>query len=153
MEYWYAGMRKKLGLFQENEMDEHLIEALLSMMQKYKVDYTNTFRDLTIGNFGGLELAKANEFQDWLGLWQLRLTKQTESLEEVKTLMQKNNPTVIPRNHRVEEALEAAVEYNDYTVIDSLLESVTCPYDYTNKKNLDVKPPSKRGRYVTYCGT
>jgi serine/tyrosine/threonine adenylyltransferase len=153
MKHWYTGMRNKLGLFNENEMDENLIEALLSMMQKYKVDFTNTFRDLTMGSYGGMELAQAEEFQDWLGLWQLRLMKQTESLEEVKTLMKKSNPTVIPRNHLVEEALEAAVEYNDYTVIDSLLESVSCPYDYMNKKNLDVKPPTNRGRYVTYCGT
>lgn len=153
MKYWYTGMRNKLGLFDENETDEYLIDALLSMMQKYKVDYTNTFRDLTIGNFGGLELGQAEEFQDWLGLWQLRITKQAQSLEEVKTLMQQSNPTVIPRNHLVEEALEAAVEYRDYSVMDSLLESLTCPYDYTNKKNLEVKRPTKKGRYVTYCGT
>ena len=44
---WLAGMRAKLGLFNEEKQDESLIEDLLSMMEKYRADYTNTFRALT----------------------------------------------------------------------------------------------------------
>lgn len=152
-EYWYEGMRHKLGLFQKEEMDEHLIEALLSMMQKYKADYTNTFRDLTLGEYEEMEIATAKEFPEWLALWKKRLESQTESVEQVQELMQKSNPVLIPRNHLVEEALEAAVRKEDYQPFYELLEAVTSPYDYSREKNLKIKPPKQCGPYVTYCGT
>ncbi len=44
---WLAGMRAKLGIFNEEIEDKSLIEELLNMMQKYRADYTNTFRALT----------------------------------------------------------------------------------------------------------
>ena len=152
-ENWEKGMHNKLGLFGQNEMDEHLIDALLGMMQKYKADFTNTFRDLTASNYFEMELASTKEFPRWLELWQHRLENQKESIKEAKELMKQANPTVIPRNHKVEEALEAAVVRKDYHVLKSLLESVTVPYDYTNENNLKEEPPKKKTKYVTYCGT
>lgn len=151
---WYDGMRKKLGLFTEEREDEKLIEALLSIMQKYKFDYTSTFCDLTLGRIFDNEIYKNNEFNKWYELWQKRLTKQSNSIEEYKKLMEKNNPTVIPRNYRVEEALKQAVDNNDYSAIKALLNAVTKPYDYSNIDEYYNKIPKVTNTpYRTYCGT
>jgi len=153
-ENWYLGMRKKLGLFKEEEIDEHLIQALLSTMQKYKVDYTNTFRDLTLNQISNGILYETEDFKKWYTLWQERLTRQEASKEEVRHLMEKNNPTVIPRNHRVEEALEAATQKEDYSVMASLLEVITKPYDYSKINEYYATLPEPTScPYKTYCGT
>ena len=153
-ENWSLGMRKKLGLFNEEAADEHLIEALLSMMQKYKVDYTNTFRDLTLNQIESGTLYKTEAFKKWYTLWQERILRQEASKEEVRSLMEQNNPNVIPRNHRVEEALEAATEKGDYTIMASLLEAITHPYDYAkSNKYYTTLPQSTSCPYKTYCGT
>lgn len=153
-ENWYLGMRGKLGLSNEEEVDEHLIEALLSMMQKYKADYTNTFRDLTLNQTSNGTLYETEDFKKWYALWQERLTRQEISKEEARHLMEKNNPTVIPRNHRVEEALEAATKKDDYSIMASLLEAITRPYDYSKiDEHYAALPESTSCPYKTYCGT
>lgn len=153
-ENWYLGMRRKLGFFNAEKEDESLIEDLLSMMQKYKADYTNTFRSLTLGNLSGLELFQIEEFKEWYKLWQERLERQEQSKEDSRKLMEKNNPTVIPRNHRVEEALEAAVQHHDYSVMEALLEAIRKPYDYENISEAYAQLPKQTGcAYKTYCGT
>lgn len=153
-ENWYAGMRKKLGLFSEGEGDESLIENLLNMMQEYKADYTNTFCNLTLNRLTGMALFETEAFQEWYQLWQERLESQEQSKEDARRLMEKNNPTVIPRNHRVEEALEAAVANHDYSVMDRLLEVIRKPYDYEDLNEVYGQPPQPtRCPYKTYCGT
>ncbi|HSR01959.1 MAG TPA: YdiU family protein [Methylophilaceae bacterium] len=62
---WLAGMRAKLGIFNEELQDEALIEDLLSMMQKYRVDYTNTFRALTFDKLEDTGLFGTTEFTQW----------------------------------------------------------------------------------------
>ncbi len=151
--YWYSGMRKKLGLFNEEEDDIHLIEALLTLMEHHKADYTNTFRLLTINNIEDIEFASTENFKKWYELWKLRLDKQEQSEEECINLMKNNNPRVIPRNHRVEEALEAAVNNNDYTVMYSLLNAITKPYDYSIEDDYIKLPKPTNCKYKTYCGT
>lgn len=151
---WYSGMRRKLGLFNEEEVDKDLIEGLLSIMLKYKVDYTNTFYNLTIEKFTSMDTFYMDEFKRWYTLWNERLSRQEESKEEARKLMEKNNPTVIPRNHRVEEALEAAVNRNDYSVMENLIEVLKNPYDYSNVNEEYTKFPKNIDKgYKTYCGT
>ncbi|SHH68224.1 Uncharacterized conserved protein YdiU, UPF0061 family [Clostridium collagenovorans DSM 3089] len=151
---WHSGMRRKLGLFTEENEDEKLIEELLFIMQRYKADYTNTFCDLTLERVHEGELYESREFKKWYELWQKRLTKQSNSVGEYKKLMEKNNPTVIPRNYRVEESLKEAVDNNDYSSIKSLLKAVTRPYDYSNIDEYYTKPDKSRDTpYRTYCGT
>ncbi len=106
---WIRGMRAKLGIFNEEVADEALIEELLSIMQKYGADYTNTFRILTSGKIEDNILFGKEEFDKWYKRWQERLTRQEESEISSRELMERSNPAVIPRNHRVEEALEAAI--------------------------------------------
>ena len=150
---WISGMRAKLGIFNEEASDEELIKNLLSIMQKYKADYTNTFRSLTLVDLDNTEIFTSEEFKEWYKMWQERLSRQDESNELSKKLMKSSNPAVIPRNHRVEEALEAA-ENGDYSVMDKLLDVLISPFDYSRDQEEYAKLPKPSScRYKTYCGT
>ena len=99
---WLAGMRAKLGIFNEELEDESLVEDLLSMMQKYRADYTNTFRALTFDKPEDTALFGTAGFAQWYEQWQARLSRQQESKASSHQLMRNSNPAIIPRNHRVE---------------------------------------------------
>ncbi|OZM56930.1 hypothetical protein CIB95_09170 [Lottiidibacillus patelloidae] len=151
---WQKGMREKLGLFNEEIEDEALIDQLLGMMEKYHADYTNTFVALTLDKVKGTDMFASEAFISWNKRWQERLERQEETIEDAKELMKKSNPVVIPRNHKVEEALEAAVENRDYSVIENLLKVLVNPYEYTLEREDYCKPADpSAGNYQTYCGT
>lgn len=151
---WISGMRAKLGIFNEERQDEALIEDLLNMMQKYSADYTNTFRALTFDKAKDTMLFDTSEFVHWHELWQARLGRQQESKDASHELMQSSNPAVIPRNHRVEEALEAAVKNEDYSVMEKLLDVLSCPYAHSPEQADYAALPEKSDRpYRTFCGT
>jgi uncharacterized protein YdiU (UPF0061 family) len=151
---WLSGMREKLGLFNEEELDESLIEKLLTLMQEHKADFTNTFDDLTTGNREDSALFQSEGFGEWQGQWQKRRKRQEQSEEDSSRLMRSSNPAVIPRNHRVEEALEAAVEREDYSVMERLLTVLSNPYEQSPEKAEYCKLPAHSSLpYRTYCGT
>ncbi len=145
-------MRNKLGIFNEEIMDKALIEDLLSMIQKYKEDYTNAFVALTLNN-GNKGMYESEEFKNWYNIYQERLKRQPQSADEVTKLMKASNPFVIPRNHRVEEALLSANK-GDFSVIDKLLQVLKNPYEYSqDKKEYTKLPKVSKYPYKTYCGT
>jgi uncharacterized protein YdiU (UPF0061 family) len=86
--------------------------------------------------------------------WQARLVRQQESKNSYHQLMKNSNPAVIPRNHRVEEALEAAVKDGDYSVMERLLNVLSNPYAHSHEQAdyCTLPAPSKRP-YRTFCGT
>jgi len=151
---WLTGMRAKLGIFNEETNDESLIEGLLGMMQKYRADYTNTFRALTLDKPEDTLLFDSTEFIQWRENWQARLSRQQETKTSPHQLMKSSNPAVIPRNHRVEAALEAAVEQGDYSVMERLLDVLSSPHAYSPEQDEYSTLPAETGRpYRTYCGT
>ncbi|MVP00664.1 protein adenylyltransferase SelO [Paenibacillus lutrae] len=151
---WLAGMRAKLGIFGEEQEDQTLIEELLGMMQKYGADYTNTFRALTFDKLEDENLFGTPEFARWQELWQARLGRQQEAPASSRQLMRSSNPAVIPRNHRVEEALEAAVSREDYSVMNRLLNVLSSPYAHSPEQgDYAALPPESLRPYQTYCGT
>ncbi|ATO37069.1 hypothetical protein GTID1_07450 [Geobacillus thermodenitrificans] len=152
--YWLGGMRAKLGLAEEQEHDAELITELLRLMEEYRADYTNTFRALTLGEYTGMELFDTSEFREWHERWQTRLSKESVSREEAYERMRRHNPAVIPRNHRVEEALAAAVNCGDYQVMARLLKALADPYAYSPEQAeyAELPPPSDQP-YRTFCGT
>ncbi|NLZ80391.1 MAG: YdiU family protein [Clostridiales bacterium] len=152
-EFWITGMRKKLGMFHKELEDKSIITELLSIMEKYNADFTNTFRALTIDELCGMELFFKEEFILWKEKWMTRLDKQQESKEESKQLMKDNNPAIIPRNHRVEDALEAANK-GDYSVMERLIQVLLNPYEYSSEQNEYAGlPTSSVNSYRTFCGT
>lgn len=151
---WLTGMRAKLGIFNEELRDESLIEGLLELMHKYRADYTNTFRALTLEKPEETPLFGTPEFTEWHELWQARLSRQQESNEASLQLMRSSNPGIIPRNHRVEEALEAAVQQEDYIVMERLLGVLSNPYAYSSDQDHYAVPPEEcSSPYRTFCGT
>ena len=152
--HWLKGMRAKLGLFNEEPQDEEMIKELLNLMHKHKADYTNTFRALTLDKLKDMPFFDAPEFNKWHALWQERQRRQQESSETAYQLMQSSNPAVIPRNHRVEEALEAAVAHEDYSVMGRLISVLSRPFEYSSKQEEYISlPPSSSCPYQTFCGT
>lgn len=151
---WLQGMRGKLGLFGEQPEDEGLIQRLLELMQSHQADFTNTFLALTFDRLVEPKLADIPEWASWLEQWETRREAQDESREASRQLMLSSNPAVIPRNHLVEEALEAAVERDDYTVMNRLLAVLSKPYAHTEEqaKYAD-SPPACSLPYRTFCGT
>lgn len=151
---WLAGMRKKLGIFDKETEDESLIQGLLSMMRKYGADYTNTFRALTFDKLSDMELFDTESFDEWYKLWQARLGRQQESKASAHELMKNSNPAIIPRNHRVEEALEAAEKQGDYSVMERLLDVLSNPYAHSKEQaDYATLPPKSTCPYRTFCGT
>ncbi|KOP65932.1 hypothetical protein AMS62_12315 [Bacillus sp. FJAT-18019] len=151
--HWLAGMRAKLGIFHSEEEDESLIENLLQMMKNHQADYTNTFRALTLGHLEDMPLSGTPEWASWYERWQARLGRQQESKDQSLKLMRSSNPAVIPRNHRVEEALEAAEQEGDYSVMEELLHALSDPYAHTPEQAEYAVVPERSRPYRTFCGT
>ncbi|MEG2416974.1 MAG: YdiU family protein [Peptostreptococcaceae bacterium] len=150
---WLDGMRSKVGIFNKEVQDKALVEDLLRMMQKYNSDYTNTFIALTFDKFDKGEMFNSSEFEYWKNTWKERLKRQSESYNHSQELMKKSNPGVIPRNHRVEEALSKA-ERGDYSGVKKLLKVLENPYSHCKEQEEYYKPPkSSKYPYRTYCGT
>jgi uncharacterized protein YdiU (UPF0061 family) len=152
--HWLAGLRAKLGLFNEEPGDEALANDLLDALQEHGADFTNTFRDLSGDVMTNTLLAVGTEFQSWHARWRERLSRQTQSQEEVHALMRRRNPAFIPRNHKVEEALTAATESGNLSVMNKLLDVLIRPFDYSRDVP-EFSTPALSGEqpYQTFCGT
>ncbi len=159
-EQWLAGMRRKLGLFTEEEGDLALIRALLDIMQRGAADFTLTFRrlcaaaesDAADAAIDGLFTEPA-AVHDWRQAWRSRLAREPQPASEHAAYMRLVNPAVIPRNHRIEEVIVAAVERGDTAPFEALSQVLSRPYEepataaYAN-------PPLPEERVLqTFCGT
>jgi uncharacterized protein YdiU (UPF0061 family) len=149
--YWHEGMRRKLGLLRQEPDDVRLIHDLLTLMQEHTADYTNTFRQLCAVAEG--DAAPAG-YEAWNGRWQARLARESSTRQAAATLMRAHNPAVIPRNHRVEAALNAAVQQKDLAPLETLLAVLSTPFtvkpEHAEYSNL---PEPNARVYQTFCGT
>lgn len=149
--YWLNGMRRKLGLTSAQPDDISLIQALFDLMQEHAADYTNTFRQLCI-------VIEGNEsppgYEAWTTRWLQRLEQENYTRHDAATLMRSHNPAVIPRNHRVEAALNAAVQRSDFSPLETLLSVLASPFDLKSEFTEYSNPPAPHERVQqTFCGT
>ena len=152
--YWLAGMRARLGLFTKEADDEALANALLQWMIAAHADFTNTFRQLSALDRTNDREGAEPALSAWRDQWQARLARQPNSAEQVSALMRRSNPAFIPRNHKVEEALTAATEEGDLSVMDRLLDVLASPYDHDRDQEAFSRSPEEGApRYRTFCGT
>ncbi len=157
-----TGMAAKIGLSEYRDGDDALISGLLKAMATSKADYTLTFRGLAdIADIGlpgsgtvGAMFSDSEEFSDWVAAWRRRLAEEDLSVEERKTKMQAVNPAIIPRNHLVEEAIDAAVLDNDFGPFERLTVALQAPFDDQPEGSTFAKPPrSDQLVHETFCGT
>ncbi len=151
-ESWINMMRKKLGLFERKKEDENLINQLLLWMNQNSADYTNTFCYLMGEDFIKDKIYQQLSFKKWYQEWRNRI-KQNKKHDNLSVdLMRSNNPLVIPRNQKVEEALESANK-NDLKPFNNLLKILKKPYEKTKKKEYQLTVPTNGETYKTFCGT
>jgi len=155
--HYIAGLRAKLGLSAEEDGDLELAKEFLDCLKGVEADFTGAFRSLVRAaetselqgalSFGGAPL------RAWQAKWMARLERQQKSRAQVVAALSAANPVVIPRNHRVEEALAAAVA-GDLSVMHRLLDALARPYEETsaNEAYRDAPLPGS-GPYRTFCGT
>jgi uncharacterized protein YdiU (UPF0061 family) len=148
---WLNMIRDKLGLFGEDKNDKRLINDLFNWMEKNKADYTNTFCNLM--GINSDEVYKNNDFTHWKNEWKKRSKLNNSTKEKQTKLMKVNNPTVIPRNHKVEEAI-ADADKGKLNKMKKLLYVLSNPYENLKSTSEFQNPnPISAKKYVTYCGT
>jgi serine/tyrosine/threonine adenylyltransferase len=160
-EHWLAGMRDKLGLSSNEEDDLELAHALLRAMLENAADFTLTFRrlcDAAADEKADADVralfANPTAYDSWASRWRSRLAAESLDPDARAQAMRTVNPAFIPRNHRVEQALDAAIEHGDFSPFAELLTVLSRPYedqaDYADCAN----PPNADERVLrTFCGT
>ena len=151
-ERWMSMMRKKLGLQGTDDKDKFLIVDLLTWMHQNKVDYTNTFCYLMDLKEYDDDIYKDNDFQNWKKNWRERLRLNDNNPEKYISLMRTVNPLVIPRNNKVEKALEFA-EKGDYSFLKKIISILKEPYKLSQDKLDYQNPGPQQKNYQTFCGT
>jgi uncharacterized protein YdiU (UPF0061 family) len=153
-------MKKKLGLVREDESDDSLVDGLLALLSAEGADYTLFFRRLSGAVEPSSERALTSLFagneraiRGWLDAWRRRFAAEPDTEPRVSS-MRRSNPAFIPRNHRVEEAIEAAVRRGDFRPFETLVHVVGKPYDDQLENAHLADPPSPDERVTrTFCGT
>ncbi len=159
---WLSMMRSKLGIFNAEDDDLILAQNLLNGMELNKMDFTNTFQELSkiLMNFNNESNSLPPSLNNdnlirWIKNWFLRLKRQPQSALDSITLMQSKNPTYIPRNHLVEKALFHASVENDLNYFNRFLNALKTPYqEQPNSVEFQEVPPhGYDDQYHTFCGT
>jgi serine/tyrosine/threonine adenylyltransferase len=151
-QHWWQGFRCKLGFATDEDNDRALLQDLLAIMQAEQADFTNTFRALAAAVSDSLALPTA--FQGWCEAWRTRLAREPDGLAGACTRLHAVNPAYIPRNHRVEEMIEAAVQLGDFGPFRDLSRVLSRPFDDQPEQTAFRSPPLPHERVAnTFCGT
>jgi uncharacterized protein YdiU (UPF0061 family) len=157
--YWLASMRTKIGLSTEGPDDLELVNGLLSVMEVGAADFTLVFRRLSQTLCGDSAPVRQlfgdpGAFDSWALRWHDRLAKDKVTPEAAAEAMDQVNPIYIPRNHKVEEALSAAVDMEDMKPFTDLLAVLSHPFDEVPENETYAVPAPLTGApYQTFCGT
>jgi uncharacterized protein YdiU (UPF0061 family) len=154
------GLCRKIGLAETLEGDADLVRRLLSTMQAAEADFTLSFRTLArAAEDAAGETAFRELFKDpagidsWLQDWRRRLERDPQTPAARASGMRRRNPAFIPRNHRVEAALDAATQ-GDLRPFERLLAVVQRPFDEQPESAEYAEPPQPSDRVTqTFCGT
>ena len=161
---WLEEFRRKLGLVSVDgrgdleKADAALIRSLLDVMVEAEADFTNTFRSLPDGDAAKAHFGKPSEraladFDRWTEEWVERIRAQGDVPADIRPRLHATNPRVIPRNHRVEEAIQAGLE-GDFSVFERLVAACTRPFeDDPGSEDLELPPKPDEVVTQTFCGT
>jgi uncharacterized protein YdiU (UPF0061 family) len=155
------GLRRKLGLQTDREGDVSLAQDLLDRMAANRADFTLTFRNLcdsVVNPEADAQLRKLfadpTAYDEWATRWHERIKQEPHSVEEIAPAMRTVNPAFIPRNHRIQEAIEAAEERRDFVPFQTMLDVISRPYD-DRPELQQYRAPARPDERVqrTFCGT
>ncbi|MDP4006005.1 YdiU family protein [Methylobacterium sp. NEAU K] len=158
---YHGGLARKLGLTEVREGDAALASDLLKRMAENQADFTLTFRalcdaaerpddDTSVRDL----FVDPTAYDGWGSRWRDRLVLEGRDAAATAAAMRRVNPAFIPRNHRVEAMIEAAVERNDFAPFEELLAVLSCPYDAQPSYARYAEAPEGGGvGYRTFCGT
>ena len=146
--HWLALFRGKLGLSTAEDGDATLITDLLQHMADQQADFTNTFRALGTPKARD-QFTDPMAYDTWEPAWQARIAREADPLGTLA----RTNPAVIPRNHRIEQMIAAAVD-GDYTPFNRLNHVLSEPYTLA-KADMELNRPPLPDEVVpaTFCGT
>jgi len=158
---YQAGLRSKLGLFTARDEDQALAQDLLDAMAKNQADFTLTFRRLSdaaldaSGDAGVRQLfADPTAYDEWAARWRQRTGDEPQDPVVRQTAMRAVNPAFIPRNHRVEAVIEAAVNRDDFAPFEEFLTVLSKPYEDQPAFAGYAQAPEPEQRVLqTFCGT
>jgi serine/tyrosine/threonine adenylyltransferase len=158
---YQAGLRSKLGLLTARDDDPALAQDLLDAMAKNQADFTLTFRrlsDAALDPAADREVrqlfADPAAYDDWAARWRQRIGAEPQDSAARRTAMRAVNPAFIPRNHRVEAVIEAAVNRDDFAPFEELLAVLSKPYQDQPALSGYADPPEPHQRVLqTFCGT
>jgi serine/tyrosine/threonine adenylyltransferase len=158
---YQAGLRNKVGLFTVRDGDEALVQDLLDAMARGQADFTLTFRRLSAAALdpaGDAEVrvlfAEPTAFDEWAARWRQRASEEPQTAAERHAAMRAVNPAFIPRNHRVEAVIQAAMVKDDYAPFEELLAVLSKPFEDQPQFAAYAEPPQPDQRVLqTFCGT
>ena len=158
---YQAGLRAKIGLFTKRDGDEALVQDLLDAMAKNQADFTLTFRRLSDAAFDSARdgevrqlFADPTAFDEWAVRWRARLSGEPQSAGERQAATRAVNPAFIPRNHRIEAVIQAAMMNDDFAPFEELLTVLSKPFEDQPAFAEYAKPPQPEQRVLqTFCGT
>jgi len=146
--HWSEIFLRKIGIAHAQDGDLDLVTGLLERMAKHQADFTNTFRSLP-GAAARDQFSDPGAFDQWAETWHARLTREADPAR----VMEAANPAFIPRNHRIEQMIEAAVG-GDYTLFDRLTAVLARPFeDQPEHADLQRPPTPEEVVAATFCGT
>ncbi|EEX10553.1 hypothetical protein SL1157_2613 [Ruegeria lacuscaerulensis ITI-1157] len=147
-QHWLLRFRAKIGPTTEEYGDLALISDLLTRMAQNQADFTNTFHALG-GDAARDQFTDPTAFDSWAEGWRARLTREADPL----AVMRAANPAFIPRNHRIEQMIQAAVQ-GDYAPFHRLNAVLARPYDdQPDAADLRRPPTQDEVVHATFCGT
>ena len=158
---WLDGMRCKLGLSTAEAADRQLAEDLLKAMHRNQADFTLSFRALCAAARGGpgdgpvrAQFLNSPDYDEWAQRWRARISREAMTLESRAESMQEANPVYIPRNHRVEQVIVAAVERGDFGPFEEFSQVLAAPYVERAAYASYAAAPQPQERVLqTFCGT
>ena len=158
---YQAGLRVKVGLFTKRDGDEALVQDLLDAMAKNQADFTLTFRRLGEAARDPAKdtavqrlFADPADYGEWATRWRQRTAEEPQSAAERQTTMDAVNPAFIPRNHRIEAVIEAAMTRDDLAPFEKLIAVLARPYEDQAAFADYAEPPEPHQRVLqTFCGT
>jgi uncharacterized protein YdiU (UPF0061 family) len=159
-EHWQAGLSRKLGLSIHQGGDQALADDLLGAMHRHGADFTLTFRSLceAAADPHGAQVrdlfGQAGEYVEWERRWRARLNLEAQPPAARAEAMRRVNPAYIPRNHRIEQVIVAAVERDDFGPFEELARVLSQPYQSRAADDAYTIPPQPSERVLrTFCGT